>query len=674
MISADNARCLCERKENMSFIRRNWQEEFVKLIFAILLTACLAPFLNQVAEKFLPNQKVSISVRGSSGISNIYILDNGFCDLFQEEKLNNFISENEWIFLQKGNDYAFDMLYIGGDISGKTYSFEIKPVPNFKLTFWANPYGSCITIKTKNTCKEIDLYSEFAGGEVKSCYIFEDSNTLFIIKGILFFICLIIVCVLLLTVCYFVRENAMPPILEREPNWELVLALFFVFYILDIILYKNNLIPNLLEFGDQVWYWDGLWNDEGGNISSVHKYIRVWNGYLCFYIPYICRLIGQALAVDPLYIWFMISSASAAIMIGYSIPQIYTFCTSGKAKVWQSFLFALIYAFFWSGTLSAVLMDLIGISTLFFAIAMMTGFISSSKLLDYIIYGALAGLMFSVSISFRTVHLFCVPFIILFFLVIYIKENCTTRKWECLKKVVPGLLSLFLAFGLVCIPQTKINYNIGVSYPFPYEDREIWNNGIYNRSLSEYSMNMTFDGAFSAYSFPTADSHAESMKKAEYNTMDTLTMSQGLELFMSQPMDTITYIAKKLFVGFDSKTGVTYPDFTLKKDVRFYIFSFFNYFIFASAIYVLLRKKINIKIKIFLGILFLTLILPHTWMHVEWRYYLVGYLMIYFLFVYFFFENTKETPNRAEKVAYLAFVNVVIVFEFLISLEFYSRI
>ncbi len=658
----------------MSFVRKSLPEKGLKLIYVIMLAACLSPFINQIAEKFLPNQEVSITVHDSSSASNIYILDDGFCELFQKEKLDGILSEKEWMFLGKEDGFSYDMIYTGGDLSGKVYSFQIKAQPNAKLTFWANLYGSQITVQSKNMRKEIDLYSEIKGGEIKTYYPFEDSNTLFIIKGLLFFTSVIIVYVLLVVVDYLVRRRALPPILEKEPNWKLILVLFFAFYVLDIILYKNNLIPNLLKLGDQITYWVALWNGAAGELSSAHEYIRVWNGYLCFYVPYICRLIGQTLGVDQLLIWFIVPSASAAIMIGYSVPQIYTFCTKRQAKVWQSLLFALIYVCFWSGTLSAVLMDLIGISTLLLAVAMMMRFVTVSKPLYRIIYATMAGLMFSASISFRTVNLFSIPFLILLVLVIYIRENHTNRKWNRLKIATPGLISLLLAFGLVCIPQTIINRNIGTSSLFPCANREIWHSGIYDRSLKEYSMNVTFEEVFSGYPFPNGDSHAESIKKYEYNSEPILTMSQELDLLMSQPLDTITYIAKKIFVGFDSKTGITYPDFSLKKDVRFYVFSFFNYFIFASALYALLRKKVDTKSGVLLAILFLSLILPHTWTHVEWRYYLVGYLMAYFLFSYYFFENTRESANSIERAKYWAFVDTVIVFAFLISLDFYSKI
>jgi len=132
----------------------NWKEKGLMLFFAILLTACFSPLINEVAEKFLPSQELSITVHDSSSASNVYILDDGFCELFQKEKLDGILSGQTWIFLGKEDGFSYDMIYTGGDISGKIYSFEMKAAPNAKLTFWANVHGSQIQYNLKTYTKK----------------------------------------------------------------------------------------------------------------------------------------------------------------------------------------------------------------------------------------------------------------------------------------------------------------------------------------------------------------------------------------------------------------------------------------------------------------------------------------------------------------------------------------
>ena len=66
-------------------------------------------------------------------------------------------------------------------------------------------------------------------------------------------------------------------------------------------------------------------------------------------------------------------------------------------------------------------------------------------------------------------------------------------------------------------------------------------------------------------------------------------------------------------------------------------FSFFNYWVLLSGFYMMFSKEnITFMEKGVAIILFLSIVLPETFMKIEWRYVITGYIILYYMFSYHF--------------------------------------
>ena len=88
-----------------------------------------------------------------------------------------------------------------------------------------------------------------------------------------------------------------------------------------------------------------------------------------------------------------------------------------------------------------------------------------------------------------------------------------------------------------------------------------------------------------------------------------------------------------------------------------------NYLVMGVAAYIIaLKNKIlTRREKIFMLGIFISLILPQTYVHVEWRYFYPGYLMAYYLLAYKapeWIENVIKTEKK--DVAYNHFSKLFI--------------
>ena len=137
----------------------------------------------------------------------------------------------------------------------------------------------------------------------------------------------------------------------------------------------------------------------------------------------------------------------------------------------------------------------------------------------------------------------------------------------------------------------------------------------------------------------------------------------------------LVLIIKKLFLSLDIKTPEIYPWYKYKVHTHFYLFSFVNYFIISTVIYLIQNRRTRKKFfngkELLLGaFLFLLFILPQTILHIERRYYILLNLMIYYVFAFKIFDFLRD--KNFKKDLYLKFITTfVIVFFILSSYYFY---
>jgi hypothetical protein len=145
------------------------------------------------------------------------------------------------------------------------------------------------------------------------------------------------------------------------------------------------------------------------------------------------------------------------------------------------------------------------------------------------------------------------------------------------------------------------------------------------------------------------DSQIQSIKLSQYKLEDYLHMDQLMELFMSNPLDTMIYIGKKLFEGFNVQLNAIYlwsSPGALAPIWSRMVLSFINYSVIFCCIYSFFKAKYTKEEILFLILNFITLIAPQLILHIEWRYFIIGYIGIYYCFIFKFLPLLSGKPDE----------------------------
>lgn len=632
------------------FLNKNTLKGVIGLfLISILIGSCFFSYVNKIVEEIVPEKEVKIIVQqraeGTPGGNEVWIVQQageGKNDLFTY--CNNGEKTGIWEYRDaKQYGYGNNILISHGNNAGSILTFYCPELLNSQLIIWKNGSSGIITLQVGNVSSEINLYSEVEGGELYNIFPFKESKIALGLKVVIYiwiFIGIFIILLLLYIFLYFGVK--MPKWITREYNYKYVIILLLILYIYDVIQYKLG-IRNFLEFGDQLYYWNltnfftnGKWDMQRFAAETV-----TFRGYLCNFIPFSSKIIGNAIKIDAVYFYFIFTAGAAAYLLGYVLPKLHELLSNYKIKVYQAILMIAVFVFFWNGMLTAVLMDLLSISC-FMSGLMFFIWYAKEKKLHFI---ALSGALLAVSIMFRYNYLHAMIIIFLYivciiFLKILSKISSQTRKnfsWVngvSFKDIGLGIIVFAVAFTVVCIPQIQINSARGHAGMLPYDAIGSWVEPDF--TLSEVSANWNFTNGITGYPYVIPDKQVSAIKSSYSDLNAMLTTSQLFDMLLSRPADTLIYIGKKLFTGFDVKTNIVYSDTTNFKGSIYYLFSTLNYIILACGVFGVFALKSNKKEKLVFGFIFLTLILPQAYVHVEWRYFIVGYLSLYYFAIYKF--------------------------------------
>ena len=466
--------------------------------------------------------------------------------------------------------------------------------------------------------------------------------------------------------------------------------LWLILYLYAAVQYKFG-IPNYLEFGDQMYYWlgdlfaEGIWNPAYVATQTVG-----FRGWMCNLFPSISQHAGNLLRIDPVFIYLIFTSGAICWLCSYVMPKIYELLTNHKAGLLQKNAFILVYLFFWNGTLTAVLTDMFG------AVAFLSGTMYALRFFfgkRQVTSAIGAGLFWAISCNFRTAYQYGIVVMIIAAIIVtgakYIKRRKARREEEgnavCYpkkgKKAVAGILCAIGMFVLTSFPQYAINVERGFSSFLPYDyagavgTLMVYADGR-QATLLESSANQSLQYGYSGYPYVVSDDQMLSLKTQLYNSSDILSLSQILSVYSNNPLETLIYLVKKLLVAFDPKTNVTYPLYSLWRETPGLLFSFLNYFVIGSALYILVvGKRINIREKAVCAMFFIGLVLPQMFVHVEWRYFLSTYMLLYMLFTYHFVGAILTDPDEVvtlKKSNYLQYITVFILLAFTLSLTIFA--
>jgi len=168
-------------------------------------------------------------------------------------------------------------------------------------------------------------------------------------------------------------------------------------------------------------------------------------------------------------------------------------------------------------------------------------------------------------------------------------------KKEILKIKLEYICFFLIGIFLASIPQIIINYytqrHIGI---FPYANGR-YINGI---TIEENLINLALNDCFICWPYPRSDITAKQILMNADNGESYLSVIQALSAYIKNPLDSLIIMIKKMILSLNIKLSEVYPDFDYSKNTNFYLFSFFNYTIVSTGLYLALSQK-KIKDKIF---------------------------------------------------------------------------
>ena len=653
-------------------------------ILSVLIASCGKSLVNMAVDSLMPDRTVIITSLPQSETPNeIWFFDNSDDNnLFTSCRYGE--QTGIWEYREATTyGYGGNMIVHYGD-DAASLSFSVPVSPNSYIMFWKNINSGSVLIESDGHTNQLDLKSGVEGGELMKVYPFQNSILPVMVRVVVYFVlCALAFAVLIMTYIQLAYRKRHMSFLCSDAKWFYIFPIWIALYIFAVMQYKAG-IPNFLEFGDQVYYWrESLLHAGSWSTEYLAQALLSFRGYLCNFFPTVAQVAGQYIHVDPVHIYFIFTSGAIAWLVTFVLPGLYKLLTGKTATLHQVTMSLLIYLFFWNGTLTAVLADLFG------ATAFLSGILFAFRLAKErkIRFACLTGFFWAAACNFRTAYQYGIyvllAFALLWGLIMMVrrrKANKTYGENEG-KKVYVNALACVAAtvsvFLLVSFPQLQINMSRGHAGFLPYDYAGAWPIATPTQSLLEWSANHSLDTAYTGYPYMVSDAQMLTMEReAGYQeTAGALTIQQILEVYANSPLDSLTYVIKKMFLAFDAKTSVSYPEGVHWRESSGFVYSLLNYFVLGSALYVLFcGKSVKKGERMLAGLLFVGLVLPQMFVHVEWRYFLASYILLYFFFVYHFVGELSAilAKEQTEGLGYLPYICIVLCAAFTISLTIHA--
>ena len=620
--------------------------DFYLVILAILFSLFLNKEVNRFVNFIIPSTKINLKVLDTDKQGMVLL------ETDEKVKISDIKTNDDIEFIPKGKyGYSFNALWVKNN--NKELELEIKKLPNLKISFY-NIVAKKIEItsgKNKQVIIDLEKNSE---GDIVDYFPFANSK-LFIIYTVGVYILLSILIYIGIMII-FVKKKIISKRINFLNNYS-SFKMFFIIYILISLYVSYKFIFNTLPksiyinkefFGDQRYYWE-LGNFLfKGQYTEILKRSYTFRGYITFAIPAIAQMLGYYLNINSYWIFTMINNFFISILLAYIIPEIYNQISNKKAKNYHILTLFFIFSFFWKGIYYSILFDVFGVTFLFWMILKILKLKTKKDLFIAGVFGGIATLC-------RGNYVWTV---MILFLVKIVYELIKNKKISLI-----NIFLFWLGIFLICLPQIKINYDLGHIGLFTF-DRIGSYKPVPDEKVTIFLINESMRNFFLTFPMGLGDRTSQQIL-INFSQGARLNMNQILSAFIYSPIETIIVILKKIFLALDTRTNESYP-----KDLwNLTFFSLVNYFIIATSLFFTKNKVFTKKEKL-LGIsLFISAILPQTIMNVEWRYYIVLYLMVYYVFVFKFVSlvEQKEKFSELKKEGYFKFISFAIVIFFMIS-------
>lgn len=654
----------------LPFANKSVSQNIALILISIIVTCSMSTIINSQVDKLLGNEMKSVTISFSSEKNNnstgysIYIVNNStkaprdaYRYIIQSLELSNI----EYTILENWYNNSQDAIMLDSNVnSDKQLTFQCPFYSNTSIDFVSGTEGGILNVDCGAFSKEYDLYNENLS-IIRCTPICESYSHLipfFIIYILVFLFSIILVylmndCVLKKVLCYCSR-NASNRFIKYNMKIDTSI-IFFSLFAFSLTQYFGGYVPNYLEgSGDQNKYW--------GLISSLSdvdalKSIPDHRGYLCYLLPALCKTLEIYLGINAVVLWIGFLNLLAAMLFGIILPMLSKKMFDTQITRLQVYFSIFIMCVLLRGQLLYVLMDFPAAALFFGGLTGYMYFINKPSALN----GLFCGICFSAAINFRDPYKIAVLGALVVWTIYSIVEKKRQGKFGSIKMIskknIICIIMLLFGFILICIPQLFINSSKGVVSLFPFTRDGSYQGTDVFHSLPELSASGCFDDMRKYPACSKADSQVQSIKVDYIGDISTvLNFQQLFEMFLRKPVDTLIYIMKKLYLGFNTLDPFVYSDGGFKgyRDSIVWISCLLNYIVFFSGIYAAFKLAKNIKEKIVFFIIAGFVILPMTIEHVEWRYYLSGYILANFLFCYHFLPEASKCiiDSREEEKSY----------------------
>ncbi|MBO6115323.1 MAG: hypothetical protein J6P57_09740 [Lachnospiraceae bacterium] len=645
------------------------KKELIGLVFlTILVTSCFGSVVEPIAELFMQEATITVRRVDDALDRNVTILyevyEENDDELFLQLKEANNKNNNLWNYVQGVTGKSWTMLVDTPECTD--ISIKTKISPRKYMTLLCNRGGGIVEIDTGLDVLTIDCYRDQDSSDILRVYLYEHNRQIIIIKifiYIVFFVFFLIVDTVLFLLFKF-KFSVHRIMSEPIEKIDFLICMVLLFGV-AVFIYKVVGIPNYLQVGDEYGYW---------RTTIVHNNKLDWDylagqfaprGYWCYIPQSIAHFIGNRLSVDASIIWMLILAITWSWFLTVVFPGIYHNFSGKIAKRIYILPMFIIMITVWRHYLTSVLMDGFGMISFFAFIYYISRFCEDKRQYRY---AFLSGLFGAVSVSFRTANLIGVIGILVFEII-----GSFIKKENNYRKTIWGLLIGIFSFMIICIPQLIINLHRGHMGFFPYDH----DGAYYGRSVTTWSSDWSLANGNIAYPLLATDDQMNTMKKQIYNNESPLTMEQLFDVYINSPIESTMIVIKKLIIGFDIKTNIAHPgDGAVPwRSTKGMLFSLWNYFLLFSGLFALFKnEEIKRKEKWMAGLIFAFIILPETFMKIEWRYIITGYFLIYYFFAFYFIvplmENKEERMHFFDKTGYLTRLSVFMVSYMTLSFMF----
>lgn len=551
---------------------------------------------------------------------------------------------------------------------GNAVVIRSSTLPLKHVTLMKNCESGILEVESDGISSITECYSEQSSSVLVRVYPFQDSRSGIIIKAACYLVIFLLIFVLLAASDWIIkygsagRMKRLSGYLFRPVTRRDFFVCWFVLFLIAVYIYKVRGIPNYLQVGDEATYWNTLLLREGKWDVAYLAGLFAPRGYWCYIPQTISKYAGKWLTVSPIAVWLLMPSATISWLSTIILPGIYKVLSGKNADKLHLIPPVLIMLTTHRALLTSVLMDLFGVVFLLACIYYILRFCWEGRKIDAVI----AGLTGAMACSFRAANLFGVLVIALYGAFIWFGEKRCAEGNKKYKTFFSGLVLGTTAFLLVCLPQLQINLYRGHLGFLPYDHDNAW----FGRSLTVWSSDYAMTSGNIAYPFMATDDQMLTMKPAAgCDNADPLSMKQLLEVYMHSPLESLMLIGKKLLIGFDQKTNIGYPipgGGVPWRDTSGIFFSLWNYFVLFSALYACLRKPGIRKVEKAIALLiFLSMVLPETFMKIEWRYVYAGYMILYYFFTFHFVGSlAKSREDRIQILENSYYLTALSVFSF----------